>query len=220
MVIGRSIGYTRWYDQTPEMSQAVRLMERISTTKQQWIAHTIVSLMPLYQVTRRTDGLKKLGTEKVIGLLKSKVKRRWYDHDPLVHQAFNHLYLMDEDARHEMAVKVLITIKALESLNIADHSLNSGLKLVKSIFDKPLSYLKQKTHFVIQAESKHTGRGGFALEVNRKVQPSVASTAYQKPEHSKPTEDPAKATRPGSNGVEGSQDSGMKIVRLKRVSNA
>lgn len=211
MTIGSNIGYTRWYDRIPELSQAVRQMEKLPLARQQWLAHAIIDLMPMHQVSQRTEGLKKLGTEKVKGLLKAKVKRRWYDNDPLVHQAFNHLYLMDDQLRYEMAIKMLICCKALDTVKLSDYSPNAGLNLVRTIFEKPLSYLQTKTQFVfIQPEPKPLlSQISFALE----------SIPIEAADSSSSTEEETMSTPASSNSIKTSTNSDMKVVRLKQISD-
>lgn len=222
MTFGRNIGYMRWYDSIPELAQAVRQMEKMPLAKQQWLASAIVSLMPLHQIPQRTDGLKKLGSEKLLGLMKSKGKRRWYDQDPLVHQAFNYLYLMSNDLRLEMAIKILICNQALEVLKISEHNASTGIKLVRSIFDKPLSYLLQRTHFTLLPPSgrasKRIGFTHFQVFTDDNS-PALSQEQSPAPVPALPVKT-AEATEMEEVSLAGiaSEKSDMKIVRLKSLS--
>jgi hypothetical protein len=204
MSIGRNVGYLRWHDRIPELAQAVRLMEKMPRLKQHVISDAIVSLMPLHQVPQRTDGLKKVGNEKILGLLKSKVKRRWYDQDPLVHQAFTYLYLMDDPLRLEMAIKILISNKALDAIALTENNVELGLRLTRSIFDKSLAYLKQKTQFVIQPpeQTRPTAR----------LERVVFSALAEQRRHFQEEKE-----KSFSDGIKASGNREMKVVRLRRV---
>jgi hypothetical protein len=170
-------------------------MEKLPLAKQQWLAQAIVELMPMHQISQRSEGLKKLGSEKVMGLMRAKVKRRWYDQDPLIHQAFNLLYLMSDELRYEMAVKMLICIKILETKSMQDSTARTAGSLLRNIFDKPLAYLKDKTQF--QAEQKPLP----GLESDGEL------TAGE----------PNSGEMLSSRNIETSQNLDMKIVRLKRI---
>lgn len=147
-MIGRKVGFTRWYDTVPELSQAVRTMEKMPVKHQQLIASVIISYAPMAEVAEKTDqGLKKVGGEKLMGLMKSKNKKRWYDQDPTVHQAFNYLFVMNEKMRYEIALKMIIAMSALEKAAADPKFANKDPAVVKAIFDSHLMELMDKTNF-------------------------------------------------------------------------
>lgn len=143
--------FSRWYDRIPELSQAVRMLEKLTPEKQRIIAEVIVNSMQLHELSHHSGhGFRKLGTEKVVGLMKSKNKRRWYDKDPVVHQAFNCLYLMSATMRHEAGIKILISVTALEEAEKKSLPEKSHPSLVRAIFNRQLGRLLEKTTLVIQ----------------------------------------------------------------------
>jgi hypothetical protein len=218
-MIGRGLGFTRWYDRISELSQAVRLLEKAPYLQQQVIATIIVGSMQLHHLTQRSEhGLKKLGSEKVIGLMKSKGKRRWYDQDPLMHQAFNYLYIMDDVLRHEMAVKILITLNALEESARKEVPEKDQYSLAKAIFEKPLMHLLEKTEFVIQIP------GGPDLPIPMGIS-STSQQAWEINSSQEPAKQPPavefETGVPGASplgGINTTGDGGMKIVRLRKSS--
>lgn len=142
---GHQVGFTRWYDRIPELSQAVRGMEHAEPAYQHLISTFIVASIPMSHVVHRQElGVKKLGTEKVLGLMKAKKKDRWYDQDPTVHQAFNLLYLMDERLRFETAVRILLSLKALQAAERQEASAQVQRALVARIFGKPIQDLLEQ----------------------------------------------------------------------------
>ncbi len=147
MMIGKKVGFTRWYDRVPELSQAVRMMEKLPERHQVLIARVIIEATPMHAVTERKEGVKNMGSDKVMGLLKSKSKKRWYDQDPTVHQAFNYLYLMNDVLRYEVAMKMIIAMNALERAAGDPRFFNKDPVLVESIFNYHLMELMDKTGF-------------------------------------------------------------------------
>lgn len=195
-MLGRSIGFTRWYDRVPELSQAVRMMEKLPPSQQHLIASVIVGSLQLHQMSQRTDqGVKRLGTEKVMGLMKSKGKRRWYDIDPMVHQAFNYMYLMSDQMRYETALKIIVSIKALEVANQKGHPSKTHMTLVKGIFNEQLHNLLDKTEVMVREKTGET----------RAVLPE-------------PSSDPAVGITPADQSISAIDTSaeGMKIIRLNK----
>lgn len=154
--MSKNIGFTRWYDRIPELSQAVRQLEKASSDHQHLICQSVVHYNDavLGHRTSTDGGLKKLGTQKVMGLLKSKSKRRWYDQDPLLHQAFNYLYMMDDTERYRVALRILVSLEAMQAAslhpqfafrNVSDHTVAKSI--VQGIFKQHLQYLIEKINF-------------------------------------------------------------------------
>lgn len=135
-----------------------------------------------------------------MGLMKSKGKRRWYDRDPVVHQAFNYLYLMDDQTRHEIAIKIMISIRALEESSQKGHPPRLHNSLVKGIFNKQLQLLLDQTEFIVRSSGEHT-----------RIHVSVEAPAPAKKEP-EPTEKPAAA----NNSQIDASNEGMRIIRLKK----
>ena len=147
----REQGFTRWYDEQPLLSQAVRMMSAIAPQYQVMIAEAIIHHQPGHSLAYDSEkGLKRMGSQKITALMKSQVKRRWYDQDPKVHQAFNHLFLMDQGRRHEMALKIIITIEALQESIAQGNNPQEQHSLVKSIFIRDLPTLTGLPRFSVR----------------------------------------------------------------------
>jgi hypothetical protein len=134
----------------------------------------------------------------------------------MVHQAFNYLYLMNDDLRLEMAIKILICNKALDAVKMPEGGNNTAQKLIRSIFDKPLAYLRERTSFVFAPPPKAlSGRGGFSWNIETAQNAEETQKDSDLPKLT-PAQ-PAEAERPSTNGIQTSEESGMKVVRLKRT---
>lgn len=133
------------------------MMEKLAPEYQRLLAKVIAEPFETDKLSQQEErGIKRLGREKVLGLMKSKGKRRWYDEDALVHQAFNYMYLMPETLRREMAYKIIIAIRALEEAVLREQSEKEHRSLVRGIFEKPLDELLEKTPITRQTEAKST----------------------------------------------------------------
>ncbi|MEB3287243.1 MAG: hypothetical protein VKJ04_07040 [Vampirovibrionales bacterium] len=179
------IGFTRWYDNIPELAQAVRLLERVPENVSSIICESVVNSHEYNGEDNTSEdyGLKKLGAQKVLGLMKSKTKRRWYDQHPVIHRAFNTLYMMDDTLRYETAIRILVALEALKQhdlklsgkeftvqrppelnqkeLSEEEHQqmvreivTRSQRKLVQNIFLQPTGSLLNKIQFVQQQKDK------------------------------------------------------------------
>jgi hypothetical protein len=58
--------------------------------------------------------LSDLDTKKQEGLQKSKAKKRWYDQEELLHQAFNNVYALDNQRRRELAEQMALPIEIVQ----------------------------------------------------------------------------------------------------------
>ena len=116
--------YKRWYDQNETLQDSVRLLEKLSPEVRRMIAAAIVQKLPnLTRPQGHRRGLKQIGADKITGLLKSQQKKRWYDVDPILHQAFNCLYLMDETAREDVSGRMILCIHDLMNLQASTPAL-------------------------------------------------------------------------------------------------
>ncbi len=67
------------------------------------------------QTTSRTKGLRELGAEKVVGLMKSQSRRRWYDQDKILHKVYQDLFILEQVGRPFLSDGM---IRAIEHLNV------------------------------------------------------------------------------------------------------
>lgn len=141
----KKVGFTRWYDRNPELSQGVMLMEKAPFLVQLAVSRRIIEHVENERLLRKKEhGLRELGTPKVTGLLKSKTKRRWYDEHPALHRAFNYLYMVEDEHRSELGLKIIIAVKLLERLgedkgaHIVKHSADA---VSKDVFGRQLDDL-------------------------------------------------------------------------------
>jgi hypothetical protein len=60
----------------------------------------------------RTQGVKSLGVEKLRIMMMAKKKRRWYDQDPVSHQAVNQVYFLNPTEQKRMGVHLFLSVQA------------------------------------------------------------------------------------------------------------
>ncbi|HEY9685483.1 MAG TPA: hypothetical protein V6C52_00760 [Coleofasciculaceae cyanobacterium] len=104
----QQLSYQRWYDKHQTVSKSVKLLETFPEEIQVIISEGIVRLaIRECQANELMDNLRSLGPEKVLGIFKSKNKRRSYDNNSTVHQAMNYLYIMTDENRLFIAGQVI-----------------------------------------------------------------------------------------------------------------
>lgn len=98
----------RWYDRHKTVSKSVKLLETFPLEIQAIIADGIVMLAEREcQAHELLANLRSLGPEKVLGIYKSKNRRRSYDRNSTVHEAMNYLYILSEENRLFIANQVI-----------------------------------------------------------------------------------------------------------------
>ncbi len=110
-----SLKGNRWYDEYPPMVRAVELMESLPDQYRQHVATAVVSYTREHHLLGTAEELKSVGHHKVLGLIQSKLRRRWYDKDPVLHKAVNNILLMDESNRQNMSYRLVVSLEALET---------------------------------------------------------------------------------------------------------
>lgn len=104
--------YNRWYDKTPEMANAFSSFHSMSAEYRGLFGHIILTVTKrLREQTRmRSQGFLSLGSDRVIGLMKSQRKRRFEDQDKLLHKALTDLFLLDDSQRTLIADRIYTAI--------------------------------------------------------------------------------------------------------------
>ncbi len=98
----------RWYDQDPTLSKSVQLIDTFPSEIQSIVAEAIMQLAEREcNIKELLDNLRSLGPDKVLGMYKSKNKRRRYDGNSSVHQALNYMFILSDNNRLFMAGKII-----------------------------------------------------------------------------------------------------------------
>ncbi|MGE0200216.1 MAG: hypothetical protein AB7P76_04530 [Candidatus Melainabacteria bacterium] len=98
----------RWYDAKPELAQSVDLLASFPEQIQTIVAKGIIQLAEQECNAREVmNSLKSLGAETILGIYKSKNKRRPYDSNPAFHQAMVYLYILTPASREFMARQII-----------------------------------------------------------------------------------------------------------------
>lgn len=94
----------RWYDQRPQLAKAVRILllmpDEIRTIMGEGI--TTLTRQEFEEILKEKHYVS-VGSEKIMGLHKSKNRRREYDQNEALHHAMNYLYIMSESGQDLMA---------------------------------------------------------------------------------------------------------------------
>lgn len=107
--------FVRWYDSRPKMSQSARLLFALPDEIKSIISEALLVIADReFRHDEKVRHVRSLGREKVMGLHKSKNRRREYDENPHLHQAMNYLYILSEDNREFMAEHILKMMRYIQ----------------------------------------------------------------------------------------------------------
>jgi hypothetical protein len=104
--------FKRWYDRQPKLAQGVRMLILLPDEIRTIIGEALIALANNeFDVNKHSAALRTLGNEKIIGLHKSKNRRREYDDNETLHKAMNYLYLLSDQGQDFMADHILKMMK-------------------------------------------------------------------------------------------------------------
>jgi hypothetical protein len=107
--------FVRWYDSRPQLSKAARLLFVLPDEIQSIISQAILIIADKeFRHEEKERRVRSLGREKVMGLHKSKCRRREYDRNQHLHQAMNYLYILSEESREFMARHILKMLQYIQ----------------------------------------------------------------------------------------------------------
>src|SRR5690242_14856760 len=90
--------FKRWYDRQPKLSQAFKLIILLPDEVRSIISESLMLIANReFNANERENSFRTLGHDKILGLHKSKNKRREYDQNELLHKAMNYLYILSDD---------------------------------------------------------------------------------------------------------------------------
>jgi hypothetical protein len=108
----------RWYDPMPELAHAAEWLQLLPKGQQRLMATLILERVDLRAMAYPNEArLKNLGTERILGLMRTKYKRRWYDKDPLVHRAFICLLLVHDHYRKDFGRRMCHALQTIQDFS-------------------------------------------------------------------------------------------------------
>jgi hypothetical protein len=97
----------RWYDSKPGMSRALKMLERFPESVVQIVAEGVLTIAHRdYEISQAMKSLRSLGPDRVMGLYKSKQRRRTYDACPSLHRAVNTVYVLSDERQKFLISKM------------------------------------------------------------------------------------------------------------------
>src|SRR5687768_3105757 len=107
--------FKRWYERQPRLAQAVHLLTILPDEIRSILGEAMLVLANKeFEATKYETG-RSLGGDKVLGLYKSKNKRREYDQNETLHKAMNYLYILSEENQDFMADHVLNLLEYIQT---------------------------------------------------------------------------------------------------------
>ena len=141
----------RWYDHNGNIARAIELFQQLPSSLRVLAAAGILEFADVHKCLGSPDGLKSFGQQRVLGLIQSKQKRRWYDQDEVLHKAINTLLMMGDEYRSETAFRLIVTLESVETykencLNIdRPYTDDEIMQIVHEVFTKNLDDLIELT---------------------------------------------------------------------------
>lgn len=100
--------FKRWYDRQPKLSQAFKLIILLPDEIRSIISESLMLIANReFDANERENSFRTLGSDKILGVHKSKNRRREYDQNELLHKAMNYLYVLSDDNQDFMADHIL-----------------------------------------------------------------------------------------------------------------
>jgi hypothetical protein len=87
----------RWYDNQPELSRSLHLSKVVPIDMLQIVGNGLVSLAEQVGLSHDWMNRRSLGPEKVLGVHKSKNRRRHYDRVASLHKGMSYHFLMPQE---------------------------------------------------------------------------------------------------------------------------
>ncbi len=98
----------RWYDQQSRISVAVQLLKKFPAEIQTILCNGIGKLAEKdYEANTLMSHFKSLGTNAVLAIHKSHLKRRAYDKNPIIYKTMNYLFILTPKNRQFIAERIL-----------------------------------------------------------------------------------------------------------------
>jgi hypothetical protein len=137
----------RWYDEMPELRNAVSLMQVLPESVQVVMSQMIsASLRKESRRKARNGELRQIGPEKILGLLKSKAKNRWYDQEANIHKAFNDIYLTEGMQCRQTSLRIIVAVAELQAAGLTHLSERDCGLLIADTFQCNRRILLEKAH--------------------------------------------------------------------------
>ncbi len=121
----KNINTNRWYDESSQVSVAVQLLKKFPLEIQTIICEGLSRLAEKgYQVSAL---MKSLGTDKVLAIHKSHLKRRSYDQNPTIFKAMNYLFILTSKNRHFISEQILGLMSLIRDYLTLCHDQNQSV---------------------------------------------------------------------------------------------
>lgn len=99
--------YVRWYDKDPVIAQTINQLIAYPDEYQTIFADGITAFIEQECQSKPTlKSVTSLGKDKVLGLYKSKQRKRLYDKNPSLHNAMNQMYILGSQEQEHVVGQV------------------------------------------------------------------------------------------------------------------
>jgi len=130
--------FLRWYDRHTRLAQGVKLLILMPDEVKTIISEAMIALANReFDNLERENTIRTLGSEKVMGLHKSKNRRREYDVNETLHKAMNYLYMLSDEGQDFMSDHILNMVKYIHQYfgTCKEFQVNSEPETVAKVTD-------------------------------------------------------------------------------------
>lgn len=107
--------FKRWYDRHTRLAQGVKLLILLPDEVKTIISEAMIALANKeFNALEQENNFRTMGGEKIMGLHKSKNRRREYDVNETLHKAMNYLYLLSDEGQDFMSDHILNMVKYIQ----------------------------------------------------------------------------------------------------------
>lgn len=135
--------YKRWYDRNAQLSQAVRVVMIFPDEIKDIICIGLMFLANKeFQIQEQLSNFRSVGSDKIMGLHKSKNRRREYDDNATMHKMMNYLYILQHENQDFMAEKTLDLVNYIQEYLSAVQVFQANMSL-EEVADITNAYVKE-----------------------------------------------------------------------------
>lgn len=129
--------FQRWYDMDVNLGELVRCLESMSPESRTLFGFLLSAFSDRIVETKGRDFYSGIGWDTIRGIYQSHQKRRWYDEEPAMQQAFNKLYSLSEEERAAVGRELHVPARLVSQYELycLGHGQKPKLEWISDIVD-------------------------------------------------------------------------------------
>lgn len=177
----------RWYDTNVDVSESFTALCDMSLEYQHLFGQILILVTQrVKDQNQPSNGLTSLGSERVMGLMKSQHKRRASDKDKVMYKAFTNMFLLGDQQRGQMAERLFLSMACADEYQLVCQRLGHGAnyremgQLISETLEKGL-YAGERYLINIERYDKDAERVFAQLRLKSSEPPPIIQVATSVP---------------------------------------